>query len=203
MKLFLILMLMIPVVLHGQGKASGFFSLGAAEKWWVITHPFRAGRAFRAMQETRVRVDSLYTTGVFDRWIHGGRLDAYRHTYWMAITGSRVGVRAARRLGRAHERSNYRDYLKGKTEEGILADATATEMDLHNNEAGLLLGMAYRQERISDLHINITELMKSGQLRMLKMDEQGRLLDCQGRVCARYENTANQWKLPVCLIPTF
>ena len=203
MKLFIILMLLMPFVLHGQGKTSGFFSLGAAEKWWGITHPFRAGRAFTAMQETRQRVDSLFTAGVFEQWIHGGRLDAYRHTYWMAITGSRIGIRAARKLGKAHERANYRDYLKGKTEEGILADATATEMDLHNNEAGLSLAEAYRSGQGSDVHKNIEELMQKGRLRMLKMDEKGNLLDCEGRICTRVTNTKNDWKLPICLIPTY
>jgi len=202
MNLVTALLCLLPLLLNGQGQASGFFKLGASEKWWVMTHPFKAGKAFRAMQDTRKCVDSLYTLGVPDKWIHGGLLDAYRHTYWMALTGYNIGIKAARKLGKAHERSNYRDFLKGKTEDGFLTDATASEMDLHNNEAGLSLVAAYRDGQITSWHEGIMALMDKGLLLMLKLDEQGRLLDCEGRVILQATHTKKDWKLPVCLLPT-
>ena len=67
---------------------------------------------------------------------NGGKLDAFKHSYWMARLTQGIGKRAAFRLGKAHEKGNYQTYQRRRLEDGLLPDKPSTDMDLYNNNIG-------------------------------------------------------------------
>ena len=69
----------------------------------------------------------------------------------MACLGTTIGEKASRKLGKAHEKGNYKAFRRGKTEDGFLQDETAVEMDLYNNEEGLRIARENKDEAFSDL----------------------------------------------------
>jgi hypothetical protein len=188
--------------ISAQTLTSQFFKLSCAEKTWVITHLFKAKKAFKITKEAREETNHILHQNLLDTFPHGGRLDAFRHTYWMTRLTQCIGSRAARSLGKAHEKGNYRAFRKGRTEDGFLQDQTAVEMDLYNNEQGIQIGINNLQTTCDSLKTVIISAIHNGQLKILKRSESGQLITCEGHIILTAARSKKDWKLPYCLIPS-
>lgn len=200
--LILFLFLISADGILAQSLSAQFFKLSCAEKTWVVTHPFKAKKAFSITQEAREETKIILQENLLDSFPHGGRLDAFRHTYWMARLTQCIGSRAARSLGTAHEKGNYRSFRKGRTEDGALQDQTAVEMDLFNNEQGIQLGIINSQSSCDSLRTIIVTAIHNGQLKILKRSESGQLTNCEGDIISISKRSKKDWKLPYCLVPS-
>ncbi len=198
--LFFILLIYFPT--SGQQPLKEFFRLSAAEKCWTITHLLKAKKAYRISREAREESKRMVHHPALDSFEHGGMLDAFRHAYWMACLGREIGCKAARKLGQAHEKGNYRDFKKGKKEDGALQDATAVMMDLHNNEAGLQIALASKHHPLADIREMVVQAVTEGKMKIMKRDSNGVLCDCEGNAVQTDKRGANDWQLPYCLIPS-
>lgn len=185
-----------------QSIFSQFFKLSCAEKTWTLTHLFKAKKAFRITTEARQQTQLIRQENQLDSFPHGGTLDAFRHTFWMASLTQHIGARAARSLGKAHERGNYRAFRKGKTEDGVMQDATAVEMDLFNNEVGINIGKENIAASTDTLKNKVLLAIKAGQLKILKRSSTGELVTCDGDSVPLQNRSKKDWKLPYCLIPS-
>ena len=188
--------------IKAQSICSQFLKLSCAEKTWTLTHLFKAKKAFRITTEARQQTQLIRQENQLDSFPHGGTLDAFRHTYWMASLTQHIGSRAARSLGKAHEKGNYRAFRKGKTEDGVLQDATAVEMDLYNNDQGIAIGKAYLNLSKDTLQNLVILAIKAGQLKTLKRSATGELTNCEGEIVPLQNRSKKDWKLPYCLIPS-
>ena len=168
-----------------------FKKLSCPEKWWVIGHPFVAKKALKVSQITRVKTDSIRHNQILKGAGNGGQVDAFRHTYWMASLKLSIGERKARRLGVAHEKGNKRDFKKGKIEDGSLPDLISSQMDLFNNEVGLKIE--------EDIMYNVVEAVKNGKCKIIKTDENGNFLDCEG-VAIILQSLKGKWENRKCLV---
>lgn len=203
MRLIILLTLFFYVDgIHAQSVVSQFFKLSCAEKTWTVTHLFKAKKAFRITTEARQQTQLIRQKNQLDSFPHGGTLDAFRHTYWMASLTQHIGARAARSLGKAHEKGNYRAFRKGKTEDGVFQDATAVEMDLYNNEQGIAIGKANLNLAKDTLQNLVILAIKTGQLKTLKRSATGELTNCEGDIVPIRSRSKTDWKLPYCLIPS-
>lgn len=200
--LFLILFLFSADGILAQSLTAQFFKLRCAEKTWVITHLFKAKKAFKITKEAREETKIVLQENLLDSFPHGGRLDAFRHTYWMARLTQCIGSRAARSLGKAHEKGNYRSFRKGQTEDGALQDQTAVDMDLYNNDQGILIGKNNPQSTCDSLRTIVFSAIHNGQLKILKRSESGLLINCEGDTINTSNRSKKDWKLPYCLIPS-
>jgi hypothetical protein len=186
---------------NGQSLKKSFFKLSGPEKCWVIFHPFKAKRAFRISLEARKISDSIKQTNLLDKDANGGQIDAFRHSYWMATLAQKIGRRSAKSLGRAHEKGNYRQYKKNKLEEGTIPDKKSSEMDLFNNNVGINIyrkNKKVSKKRYIEL---ILDKINQGKLKILKKDNKGRYLDCNGSLLPKYEYYG-KWENNKCLIPS-
>jgi hypothetical protein len=104
-----------------------------------------------------------------------------------------------RKLGVAHEKQNYRQFLKNKPEEGERPDSLASVMDLVNNELGFAIGCNFRNLNLSDLREKVTEAITLGKAVILKRDQSGQYVDCSGQPInpVLYQN---KWYVPKCLV---
>lgn len=162
-----------------NGSFVQFKKLSCAEKRWVVFHPFVAKKALQLSLETRTVTAEVKQQQILKGTGNGDQLDAFRHTYWMARLAQEIHWRKAKRLGKAHEKENYRQFKKGKLEDDVLPDKISAEMDLFNNEVGLNLGKINRKQ---ELEKEVIKLVKEGKCKIIKTDANGNFLDEQNNI---------------------
>ena len=182
-----------------QSPSGGFKSLSGPEKWWVVFHPFVAKRAYRVSLEARHVSKEMESDSLLDGDANGGQVDAFRHAYWMARLSQVMCWKKARSLGKAHEKGNYKEWKKGKKEEGTRADSAACAMDLFNNEAGLKTGRSMKDIPADSLRRMVRDSVRAGGMQVILKNALGQPLDCNAQPIdlAVYENV---WNVPKCLV---
>jgi hypothetical protein len=177
-KYFFLFLFVIPLMVKAQNSTlHSFLKLSTAEKKWTIGHVFIAKKAWMITERCRFVTDSLGKLGIPDRDHSDGKLDAFRHTFWMATLSEKIGVRKSLSLGWAHEQGNYRDFKRGRFEEGDLPDKASTDMDLYNNKIGVGIGMALKGNGEKMIIDSIIKAISKGKMRIVLKDTLGRSCD--------------------------
>ena len=146
-------------------------------------------------------VDSISKRGNIGDDNSGGHLDAFKHSYWMAILSQSIGKRAAFSLGKAHEKGNYKTFKKRKLEDGFLPDKPSTEMDLFNNLMGIKIANSNREASKKELIQLVLDSLQKGQLRILSKDNLGNFLDCEQHKIP-LDALKHKWDTKKCLVPS-
>ncbi len=195
-------MLLIPYWAASQNRPlKSFFQLSTAEKGWTLVHPCIALKAWKITNRVRIVTDSLEQMGIPDRDPSGGKLDAFRHTFWMATLSGNIGVRRSLSLGRAHEKGNYRDFKRGRYEEGDIPDKTASDMDLYNNKIGSGIGMTLKGRGEKVVVDSIIRAINQGAMRIILKDTLGRSCDSLFHPIPKLE-LKGRWVTPRVLVPS-
>lgn len=198
--LFLIIfILLLSLNASSQSKWVQFQQLSRPEKWWVIGHPFSAGKAYRCAMEARRRTTVVMREKRLDPDSLGGQTDAFRHGFWMAMTSSVIGKRRSLRLGKAHEKGNYLAFKNGRLEDGFRSDSILCAMDLYNNEVGAGIGELHRGRSADFLQSLIIDAVLAGKMKVIWKDASGHELDCSGNPLSP-ELFKGKWVIPKCLI---
>lgn len=177
--------------LYGQQTAcKNFKKLSCPEKRWVLLHPFVAKKALQLSLEARTVTAELKQQKLLKGTGNGDQLDAFRHTYWMARLAQEIHWRKAKRLGKTHEKGNYRQFKKGKFEDDVLPDKISSEMDLFNNEAGITIGKLNPK---SDTKQEVIKWVKEGKCKIIKTDANGNFLDEQNNMIPA-EELKGKWE---------
>jgi len=178
-------------LLIGQNTSfQQFKKLSCSEKRWVVFHPFVAKEALNISLEARNVTAEIKQQQLLKGMGNGDQLDAFRHTYWMARLAQEIHWRKAKRLGKAHEKGNYRQFKKGKLEDGALPDKISTEMDLFNNEVGLILGKSNKEQELKN---EVIKLIKEGKCKTVKTDADGNFLDENNNIIS-LEELKGKWE---------
>jgi hypothetical protein len=192
--------LLSSLPLHAQTNyREGFHNLSRPEKWWVIFHPFIAKKTFRLTQDARNVSKEMVKKQLLDGDENGGQVDAFRHAYWMALLSQHICWRKACWLGKAHEKGNYLDFKKHKTEEGILPDSISGAMDLFNNRIGIEIGRVNKKVSEADLQSMVRDSILSGKMKVIYKNRNGEPLDCDSKVID-VQKYRQQWNIPKCLM---
>ena len=198
-KILFLAFLTVSTSVSSQSSLKDFFKLSGPKRTWVLFHPFKATKSLKISKETNRVADSIAKSGALDGDRSGGQVDAFRHAYWMARLTQEMGERAARSLGKAHEKENYLTYKKSKLEDGVVPDEISSEVDLYNNDQGIKLISKGSKVSKKGLIYRIINAIKSGKLKILKKDKKGNYLTCKGEVIAK-EDLKGKWKNNKCLI---
>jgi hypothetical protein len=194
-----ILFIFINGYSFSQSKNSSFFELSSPEIHWIILHPFKAKKAFLISNDALRTTDSICNTDLLDKDKSGGQADAFKHSYWLAGLTQTIGERAAIKLGEAHEKGNYKDYKKNKLEDGFVPDKLSSEMDLYNNNMGTRIALENKDLNKSELIEIIIREIQEGKMKILKKDESGNFLTCEGIVIPR-DSLIGKWVNDKCLV---
>jgi hypothetical protein len=173
--------------------------LPCPEKCWVMKHPFIAKKAWKLTQQSLHVTDSILSCGIIGKDANGGKVDAFRHAFWMALVSQKIGKRRALSLGKAHENSNYRDYKKHRKEEGTVPDKISSDMDLWNNKLGADLGASSRKTENKTIQQMIIQAINDGMLKIIKKNQTGQFLDANGNIIDPKELNG-KWKNNKCLV---
>jgi len=173
--------------------------ISTPEKCWAIKHPFIAKKAFHL---TIIAINTTKETkqqNVLDQEENGGKLDAFRHAYWMALLAQKIGPKKAKQLGIAHEKGDKIKFKKKHFEEGTVPDSISCEMDLYNNQAGIDIGISNKKATENELKQFIISAINNGELKIIAKNEKGDLLDCSGNIIPK-EALINKWNNAKCLV---
>jgi hypothetical protein len=198
--LLLLCCILVTAVVFAQPVRS-FGGAKGPELRWSLLHPKAGNIGWQCAKRARVVTDSLEKAGTL-RDGNGGQLDAFRHAYWMALMVQKTSPMRAEQLGKAHEKSNYKQFRRSKTEDGMPPDSMASVMDLFNNSTGIAIGLAHKSDQLPNrisLIQRILNAIKTGQLRILKKDTAGNFLTCNGKVISATAYKG-KWNVPKCLI---
>lgn len=198
--LFCLLVFSFSFITNAQSTKSQFSKLSGPEKCWVFWHPFKAKKAFNVSLEALRVTDSLDGVGILGHDINGGKLDAFKHSYWMAIMSRRIGKKPALKLGKAHEKGNYETFKKGQLEDGFLPDKPSSDMDLFNNKMGVEIAEAHKHLTVIELITVLVEAIEKGDLRVLRKADAA-FLTCDGRIIPANE-FKGKWENEKCLVPS-
>ena len=177
--------------LYGQQTAyKNFKKLSCSEKRWVVFHPFVAKKAWQLSLEARTVTAEVKQQQILKGIGNGDQLDAFRHTYWMARLAQEIHWRKAKRLGKAHEKGNYRQFKKGKLEDDVLPDKISSEMDLFNNQVGIDLGKSMKGKELKN---DVIQIVQEGKCKIIKTDSNGNFLDEQNNMIPA-EELKGKWE---------
>lgn len=202
MKKSILLFFLISALSGSAQKVPTQFSkLSCPLKTWVILHPFKAKRAQLISREAYRVSDSIKRAMLLDGDGSGGQVDAFRHGYWLARLHQEIGKKAAISLGKAHEKSNKIQFKNRILEDGTQPDQIASEMDLHNNEIGASLISKNSKTSKIGLMYRVINAIHAGDLKVIKKDQKGRFLNCNGTVILT-SMTKPKWENEKCLVPS-
>jgi hypothetical protein len=197
-KIFLTVLFLISINIFSQSDVKRFFKLSAPLKAWVIFHPFKAKKSYKISLETNKVSDSIAKTNLLDKDKAGGQVDAFRHAYWMMRLKQEIGEKAARSLGKTHEKDNYITFKRNRKEDGVVPDKISSDMDLFNNNVGLQL-IAKRSKLLKKEIINrIIEAIEKGKFKIVKKNNEGQFLNCSGEKISKKE-VIGKWENDKCL----
>ena len=200
MRVILILILFSKTPpLVAQSLLAQFHKLSRPEKCWTIFHPLVATCAFNETKRAQVVTDSIKKSGVIGTDNSGGKLDAFKHAYWIASVAVSIGSKKALKLGRAHEKGNELQFKKHQLEDQLLPDSISSAMDLCNNLQGATAVKNQRHLAAYQVQDKIMSLLKNGQLCCIKKDAMGNFLSCDGKLI-QLEQWKGHWYIPKCLI---
>lgn len=185
-------LLSISLQVHGQ-KAS------KQEVCWALWHPFAALKVKKIKKKADVIYNRPEIKARLDSYSGGGKLDAFRHVFFMAAFAQKIKIKKLRKLGVAHEKGNYKQFLKQKTENGEVPDSLSNVMDLANNELGFTIGLANKEKGLEALRPIVIKEILNGNALILKRNREGRFVDCNNNVIdpGLYKG---KWFVPKCLV---
>lgn len=179
---------------HSQNTSTGIYEL-----FWAISHPVSAIKVKRISKNCYKIYDETKTSEKLDAFISGGKTDAYRHVFYMAAFAQKIKVTKLRKLGKAHEKTNYRQFKKSKKEENELPDSLSSVMDLRNNELGFKIGSENKALSLEQLDVTVISAIKRGEAYIMKRNKKGEYLNCEGQSLF-LETRPKKWKQDKCLV---
>lgn len=198
---FLIFFSINSHIMAQESLFNQFRKLHYPVKWWVITHPFTVKKAFVISATAKESAIQNEQDPHFDGDYAGGQVDAYRHGFWMSMLARDLGERRARSLGKAYEKSNYIDFKKKILEDKYLSCIVSSQMDLHNNEQGIKIGL--QNENLNDQ--KLSQIVKIGVLKgdfvVIKKNSKGQFLDSKNKIIPDEEHLG-KWYSSKTLVPS-
>ncbi len=176
-------------------------NLHSAEIWWVITHPFIAKKSWQISKQARKIANNHISDSLLDGDYNGGMVDAFRHTLWMALLVQEIKPKAAYKLGKAHEKGNYKDFKRKVLEEGKLPDSVSCKMDLLNNKVGIEIGQRFMGQKNDTLILIVRDAVRKGDCWKIKKDSLGYFLDKNDNVIPE-KKWKGKWVNPKVIVPS-
>ncbi len=166
---------------------------------WGIAHPIAAIKVKKINKKCLAIYLQPNVKARLDSFNSGGKLDAFRHVFFMSAFNQKIKTKKLRALGMAHERKNYNDFLNESSNSEIGHTCQAMLMDIHNNE--LAFQISNKELSLDSLKEKVIRSLKNGDAFILKRNKLGSYLDCNGNQILQLNKEKN-WMIPICLVPS-
>lgn len=136
---------------------------------WALFHPVAALKVKHIYKKNYFIYQKVKQEKILDTFENGGKLDAFRHGFFMACFAQKISSKKLMKLGIAHEKDDVRLYRKKqKAEYADVPDSASIQMDLHNNGIGIMLGKKYRKISTLQLKDTIIKYIELQEFKTLK-----------------------------------
>lgn len=193
-KLVLMLVSLLLLVTHSYAKPK----TSRYEFWWSVAHPFAAMK----VKNTYKKVYPLFNDETIGRQLDtfsvNGKLDAFRHVFYMAAFAQKVKAKKLVKLGKAHERTNYLQFKKDPERKTHQQDSISCEMDLKNNLIGIQLGVTNKKASLQELKAKAIELVQTNNAHYILRDRKGKYIDCNNATI-NIQDYNGKWYIPLCM----
>ncbi len=166
---------------------------------WAVLHPFSSIKIKKELKVAMKIYQEVKTAKTLDTLEYGGKLDAFRHVFTMALLTKNINTKKLRKLGIAHEKGNKRLFYKNKLEFGERADSLSCEMDLLNNELGFEIGKNHKKLSINELKLEVINQIISGKAFYLKRNSENSYVNCNNEPI-NLKFYIGKWSIPKCLV---
>ena len=168
------------------------------EKKWALMHPIAAIKVKHISKKCYKIYEQINKSRRLDTNGNGGKLDAFRHTFFMAAFVQKIKIKKIYKLGIAHEKTNYKQFLKNEFENGELPDSIGTVMDLKNNNLGFEIGNNAKKISLVELSELVITDIKGGLAFIIKRNKYGNYVDCDGNTIL--PDKTKKWSNNKCLV---
>jgi hypothetical protein len=168
------------------------------EFWWALGHPFAAIKVNRIYKKVSKLYNEKELKVKLDVYSSGGKLDAFRHVFYFAAFAQKIKPKKIIKFGKAHEKTNYLDFKRGKIEDELVADSLSCVMDLLNNEVGVKLGSENKKMSLEELKQKVMDMVNNGDAYTILRDKEGRFVDCNNNVLDM-DKYKGKWFVPKCI----
>lgn len=169
------------------------------EYWWAVFHPIAAMKIKSIARQCEVIRTNSKQDGRLDNFLNGGKSDAYRHVFYMAAFAQKVKPKKVKKLGIAHEKNNYHQFLKAESEFAEIPDSLTCVMDLENNKRGIEIGKANKKLSLIELSELVINEIQLGHAFIIKRDKAGNFLTCDEKII-EIKTYSKKWFIPKCLV---
>jgi len=170
------------------------------EKRWAFFHPIAAVKVKKTYKRLKPYYNEWELKFKLDTFSVDGKLDAFRHIYYMAAFAQKVKSSRVRKLGIAHEKTAYLEFKKGRGKGLILPDSMSSAMDLLNNNIGIKLGSENKKLDYEELKKKVIQLILDGKAYYMLFDNKGNYLECDGKTIVNRKFYTNSWYVPKCML---
>jgi hypothetical protein len=170
--------------------------LSKFEKRWAIWHPIAALKIKHIGKACYKIYNSHQLKNELDSFENGGKLDAFRHLFFMAAFAQKVNAKKIKKLGIAHEKTNYQQFLNNTLEHNELPDSLSTVMDLYNNNIGINLGKQNKKLDYTQLKTLIINQINAGTALIIKRNLKAQYVRCNNQLLP----IIKAWQQAKCLV---
>jgi len=144
------------------------------EMVWAFAHPICALKVQKTYHQNLHLYDKEYlkNKGLTDSC--DGKTDAFRHIFFMALFSQKCSARKIHKLGVAHERKNFRCFIKQNCREDCPSDTLSIRMDLQNNHIGILLGKSFKTVSPEMMRSIVIDWILKGKVNWVITNQSGR-----------------------------
>ena len=174
-------------------------SQGKETRRWILFHPLAALKVKSIYKKHLFVYQNNDLLTVLDSFENGGKLDAFRHVYFMAAFAQKISVNKLRKLGIAHEKTNRSSFFRGKESLNLRHDSLGSVMDLQNNELGFMIGHGNKNLNPLSLRDTVLSEILSGKALIFNRNKHGLYLDCSDQVLDPILFKLS-WYIPKCLV---
>lgn len=136
---------------------------------WALFHPIAAIKVNHIYKKNYPVYQQIKSQKKLDTIENGGKLDAFRHSFFMACFAQKVNPKKLVKLSIAHEKDDVYLFQKKKKYEYMdVPDSTSIQMDLYNNQVGIELGRKYRKLSPLQLKDSVMNDIYSHKVRVIK-----------------------------------
>lgn len=192
------------IIILTQSKAYAQFlksynRLSKPEQQWVRRYPIAAFRTHNLADSAKKEAIRRIKDPDLDGDIEGGMVDAFKHTFWMALTAQKIGAEKAILLGKAHEDANKIEFDNNPRRKGITQDSIASRMDMLNNIEGARIGETYPNMPYQELIIIVKQAVVDGKCWKIKKKNIKTYLDSSDNIINIHDYD-NKWAIPKVLV---
>ncbi len=141
---------------------------GKYQYLWAIFHPIAAIQVKHIYKKNYPIYLQVKQEKIIDTIENGGKLDAFRHCFFMACFAQKIKSKKLKSLSIAHEKDDLYIYRKKKKHEyNDIPDSASIEMDLYNNTIGIELGKKYKNLSTNQLKDTVIKYIRNNKVKII------------------------------------